>query len=139
MAALSDARTTESRNLGKIVEYPVVASDIIYAGGIVMIDSAGYANPAAASVTNRGCVGVAVDTVDNSAGAAGAVNVKVQEGEFKFAATTAAQTIVGSLVYAEDDQTVDETQGTNEPRAGIATEFVSASVIWVRMGIGLNV
>lgn len=139
MAALAADKVVASRNLGAKLQYPVVASDIIYAGSIVMIDSAGYANPAAASVTNNGCVGIAVEKADNASGSAGAVDVEVQEGEFLLDATTAAQTIVGDLVYAEDDQTIDETQGSNEPRAGIATEFVSASSVWVRMGIGLNV
>ena len=138
MTALSAARQTPSRNLGGIVEYQLAAVQC-YAGGICMLDSAGYARPAAASVSNNGCVGVFLDSVNNSAGAAGDLSVQVQEGEFRFAATTLGQLTVGDLVYAEDDQTIDETQTGNEPRCGICTERTSASIGWVRMGIGLNV
>lgn len=133
MAALTDNRVTESKNRGAIKSYPA-GVDIIYAGSLVMIDSNGYALPAQASASNKGVVGVAVAKVDNSGGSAGDLSVLVQEGWFKFAGTTLAQTVVGSLVYAEDDQTVDETQGTNEPIAGMAVEFVDASTVWVAIG-----
>ena len=109
--------------------------DICYAGGMAMIDSDGYIYPAKAQVTNKGCVGVFTATVDNSGGSAGTLNATFQEGEFLFAGTTLAQTVVGAKVYAEDDQTIDETQGSNEPLAGVATEFVSASSVWVDMSV----
>lgn len=140
MTALSAARLTKSKNLGAIKRYPC-GVDIIYAGGMVMIDSAGYAMPAQAASANVGVVGVATETVDNSAGSAGDANVKVQEGWFLFAGTTLGQTSVGLPVYAEDDQTVDETAGSNEPVAGILIEYVSASSGWVMIGpnVGPNI
>lgn len=140
MTALAAARYTKSKNLGSIKRYPV-GVDIIYAGGMVMLNSAGYAMPAAAAATNAGVVGVATETVDNSGGSAGDEFVKVQEGWFLFAGTTLGQTTVGLPVYAEDDQTVDETQGANEPVAGILIEYVSASLGWVMIGpnVGPNI
>jgi len=138
MTALTAARATSSRNLGHIVEYKLAAVQV-YAGGICMLDSSGWARPAAASASNNGCVGVFTESVNNSGGAAGDLTVFVQEGEFRLAASTVNQVTVGDLVYAEDDQTVDETQDANQPRAGVCTERVSASVVWVRMGAGLNV
>jgi len=133
MAALSAARITKSKNLGAIKRHPC-GVDIIYAGGMVMIDSAGYAMPAAAASANNGVVGVATETIDNSSGSAGDLNVKVQEGWFLFAGDTLEQEDVGHVVYADDDQTIDETQASNAPVVGILMELVSASSGWVAIG-----
>jgi hypothetical protein len=127
MAALSAARVTKSRNLGDTREY-ATNGNVIYAGGIVMIGSDGYADAAAAQANNNGCVGVALETV----GASDTV-VKVQEGDFLFAGDTLQQEDVGHLCYADDDQTIDETQATNAPVAGILVELVSASEGWVKI------
>lgn len=135
MTALAAARVTKSKNLGPKKRYPV-GVDIVYAGGMVMLDSAGFAMPAAAAAANAGVVGVATETVDNSGGAAGDEFVVVQEGWFLFAGTTIAQTSVGLPCYAEDDQTIDETAGANEPVAGILMEIVSSSSGWVRIENG---
>jgi hypothetical protein len=135
MAALTDNRTTASRKLGVKSEIPVAAAVTIYAGSMVMVDSAGYARPAAASVTNRGVPGVATAKADNASGAAGAIKVEVQEGEFLFAADTLGQDDLGAIMYADDDQTIDETQATNCPRVGYLAEYVSASSGWVRIGL----
>jgi len=134
MTALSDNRATDSRNEGNKIGYPVAASTTIYAGSIVMIDEAGYARPAASRAGLCGAVGVAVAKVDNSSGSAGDLDVQVQSGEFKFAGTTLSQADVGKVVYAEDDQTIDNTRGVNEATAGILTEYVSASVGWIGIG-----
>ena len=118
MTALSAKRTTDSKWLGNKKSYPVAASTTIYGGGLVMIDEDGYARPAASRPGNQGCVGLAVDTVDNSSGAAAALNVEAQAGLFKLAGTTLLQSHVGRLVYAEDDQTVDAARSGLEPVAG---------------------
>lgn len=132
--ALSADTVRDSRNLGKIYKLPVAASATIYKGSLIMMD-AGYAAPAAASATNDGCWGVAVAGVDNSAGAAGAAYVLIQEGEFLFAGDTlAAATSTGHTIFADDDDTVDETQATNAPVAGKCVEYVSASLAWVAVG-----
>lgn len=136
MAAASDEVRTVSRHLGAKRKIPM-GVDIIYAGTMVMIDSNGFALPAQASASNKGVHGVATETVDNSAGSAGDKSVEIQEGEFKFAGDTLEQNDVGSVVYADDDQTIDETQATNCPRAGILTEYISASEGWVMIGAAL--
>ena len=133
MAALSAARGTKSRSLGTKVSYLMKASSTVYAGGLVMINAAGTAEAATADASNQGCVGVATASVTSTA--SGAERVVVQEGIFLMDATTAAQTVVGAKVYGEDDQTVDETQATNEPVAGIAVEFVDASSVWVAVSL----
>ena len=132
MAALSAARMTKSRSPGRLVAYKVTSGETVYAGGLVMISSAGTAQAAAASASNQGCVGVATATVT---GSAAGETVVVQEGIFLFDGDSLAQTAVGAKVYADDDQTVDETQATNCPVAGICVEFVSASSAWVDVSL----
>jgi hypothetical protein len=133
MTALAAAAQRPSRNLGKKIRVPLNAASQVYAGSLVMIDSDGYGRPAAALASNGGCIGVA--TEDKLGGAAdGDEYVTVQEGEFLFTGTTLAQSVLATgKVYAEDDNTVDETQGSNEPLAGIVTEFVSATQAWVHV------
>ena len=132
MAALSAARMTKSRSPGRLVAYKVTSWETVYAGGLVMISSAGTAQAAAASASNQGCVGVATATVT---GSAAGETVVVQEGIFLFDGDSLAQTAVGAKVYADDDHPVDETQATNCPVAGICVEFVSASSAWVDVSL----
>ncbi len=134
MAALTAERLTKSRGDLVLRIYPMAAVQC-FSGGMIMIDSAGFATPAAAAAGNKGCVGVCRETIDNSGGGAGDLTVLVQEGEFLYAGDTLAQTAVGGVVFADDDQTLDETQAANAPKAGICTEFVSASSAWVRLGV----
>lgn len=136
MAALTAARATESKDLGPKRRYKMAVSTTIYAGGMVMLNSSGLAVPAVAAAANQGVVGIATSTVTSPA--SGDTYIVVQEGTFKLAATSIADTSVGLLVYASDDQTVDETQGVNEPRVGFLVEVISSTSGWVAIGIGLH-
>lgn len=133
MAALTSARNTDTRNLGPTRFYLMADSTQIWAGSMVMINSAGLAVPAAAAAGNLGVVGLAKES--KLSDTSGAIWIEVQECEALFVGTTMAQTAVNVAVYAEDDQTVDETQGANEPLAGYCSEFVSATSVWVRLGM----
>jgi len=138
MAALTDNLATESRGELKLRDIPVAASTTIYAGSMVMVDSAGYATPAAAEVTNNNVAGVAKEKYDNSSGSAGDVWATVQMGSFRLAGTSLVQGNVGEVVYAEDDQTVDDAQSANEPIAGVLEEFISTSEGWVFIDLASN-
>lgn len=130
-AALSAARATDCKSFGSVTKaYLMKASTTIYAGGMVMIDSNGVALPAAASASNHNVVGVAQQTKTSAASGSYWINV-TDRALCLFAATTIAQTNVGQIMYAEDDETVDETQSANEPIAGILLQYVSASSGWV--------
>jgi hypothetical protein len=131
--ALSAARQTSSKNTGAIKRYLMKASTTIYAGGLVMIDSAGKALPAAASASNHGCVGIALET--KTSAASGSYYMTVQEGWFLLAGATLEQEDVGLPVYAADDQTVDETAASNLPVAGVLMEYVGASSGWVHVSL----
>lgn len=130
-AALSAPRATTCKMTGPIKAYLMKASTTIYAGGLVMINASGTAEPAAASASNHGVVGVATKT--KTSAASGTYLITTQEGWCKFAGTTLEQEDVGNLVYAESDETVDETAGANEPVAGLLIEYESASEGWVHV------
>lgn len=135
MTALADERATKGRNLGAKREYKMADDTTIYAGGMVMINSAGLAIAAAPAANNKGVVGVATATVTNPSG--GTKFVEVQEGEFLFAGDTLEQADVGGIVYADDDNIIDETQASNAPIAGKLVEYVGASEGWVAIGLAL--
>ena len=132
MAALSAKRVTKSRGITRKTRYLMKASETCYAGGMVCLASTGLAIPAAAASGNKQVVGVAAATVTSAA--SGSYYVEVLEGEFNFAGATLEQEDVGGMVFAADDQTIDETQGSNYPTAGKLIEYVSASEGWVRIG-----
>lgn len=138
MTALSATRLTKSRWLGETHAYLAADSLTFYHGGLVMLDSAGLLRPAAALAGNQGCVGMAELTpaggfLDGSkaSGTGGDVWIPVREGLFSYAGATLEQEDVGKLVYAADDQTIDETPtgaaGAALPIVGPLIEYVGAS------------
>ena len=130
MAALTDNIEIIEKDPRQLA-LPVVAADIIYRGAMVMHNAAGFAAPA---VAEAGAVfaGIAGEKADNSAGAAGDINVIISnDGIHLLNGTGFAQANVGSLVYASDDQTISTTQGSNEQLVGRIEQFVSATQVYV--------
>lgn len=85
-------------------EFPVIAADIVYQHAAVgVVDGSGHARPLNAA--DR-FAGFAEDRCDNSAGAAGAKNVRVHEsGKIQLSVSGAVITDLGQPVYATDDDT----------------------------------
>lgn len=134
MTALTASRNTPAQ-LGMLRSGPVGAAKTIYAGALLMRTATGYIVPGA---TATGCTGVgrAESSVDNSAGADGAVAVAYVPGTFLFANSAGADEItiadVGALAWIVDDQTVAKTDGgTTRSPAGII-EGIDATGVWVR-------
>lgn len=113
---------------------PVAASTKIYQGALVMLLSTGYGTNAAASASNKGCVGVAMETVDNSSGSAGDKSIKVKSGRFLISGTGFSAASVASHIYASDNDTVSTTQGTNEPLVGTVERYVSSTSVYAQIG-----
>lgn len=134
MTALS-ANATRPSYANTVRPLPPMAAgvDVFYVGALVMINASGYAMPAAADDQNRGCIGVCSEYCDNSAGSAGDKYVKIDTGVFLFAADTVTQAAVGTVIYADDDNTVD-TSATDLPTAGLCVKFESATSVWVDVG-----
>ena len=130
MVAASADRNTQSK-VGDLRGYGVAASQTIYKGVMVMLNSAGYLIPAAVGANNSTVVGVAEEAV-KSGTVAGATKCLVRSGRaFRFTADSIAQTNVGDLMYALDDQTIDETATLNAKLAGHLVEYISATEGWV--------
>ena len=134
MVALTSERNSRLR-IGDLRVEPVAAAIKIWGGSLVMRNVAGFLTKGAVAV---GCVAVgrAEKTVDNTAGAAGALNLEYQRGIFLFANSTAGDLItiadVGKVCFILDDQTVAKTDGTaTRSRAGIV-DWVEGAGVWVR-------
>jgi hypothetical protein len=128
--ALADSVNVEEKD-GVLIDSPV-AVDVIYRGAMVMYDAAGFLAPAA---TGAGNVfgGIAEEEVDNSGGAAGDVRCKHKvEGSYLLTGAGFAQTDVGSMVYASDDETVTLTSTAN-PMVGQIVDYISATQVWVKL------
>lgn len=106
------ANVVRDYGVGDMLEYPVIASDIIYQGAAVGENASGYARPLAAADP---FLGFAEEKVDNSAGSAGDLNVRVKsKGYIKLAITDLAITSNDrAAVYASDDNTFTLTAASN--------------------------
>jgi len=131
MAALTKDRPTSYRK-GVELDFPVAAGAKIYAGSLVCANTSGYVTPAADTAGLK-FLGVALEQVDNTAGANGAKSVRVRRtGVFEFAATSISQAMLGDPMYLVDDQTFDDAAGTtNDIRAGVLMKYISATKGWI--------
>lgn len=134
MVALTSERNTRTRE-GQMRYDAVAAAVKIFAGSIVMRNASGFLTKGA---TATGCFGVgrAEETVDNTAGAAGAVSLTYRAGQFAFAnlaGDAITQADVGKVCYIVDDQTVARTSATNtRSPAGIVEGIEGTGAVWVR-------
>lgn len=111
--------------LGDFEDLPVVAADIIYEGAAVGDNASGYARPLVAADPFQG---FADRKADNSAGAAGAINVTVRQ-RGRIVLDVAGVTGVadeGSAVYASDDDTFTLTSAGNSA-IGKITRYISGT------------
>jgi hypothetical protein len=133
------ANKPRAYQIGEREDYPVIATDIIYEGAAVGENASGYARPLAAGDP---FLGFAIARADNSAGAAGAINVEVKtRGRVELPVTGA--TGVGDanhrpLVYASDDDTFTLTASTNSV-IGRVSRWVSAAVCVVEFDSALAI
>lgn len=106
---------------------PVIAADIIYEGAAVGDNGSGYHRPLVAGDPFRG---FAQARADNSAGAAGAINVEVRtSGRVQLAIGSLAITDVGKPVYASDDATFTLTATSNS--------YIGRVIRYVSSGVGM--
>ncbi len=108
-ALAADRATKRAGNQAKIINQRVeLGTDIVYAGGMVGRLSTGLCVAAAATSGMR-VLGVACETVDNSAGTSGTY-CNIMRGAFWFANSASADEILddhlGEVCYVVDDNTV---------------------------------
>jgi len=116
---------------GDFGDHRVLNAVKIYEGAVVSITAAGYAKGYAG--TDTIFAGIAVKQADNSSGAAGAITVKCRRGIF-FAEVTlasAAQTDVGTTIYASDDGTFTLTS-TSNLAVGVISRLAGTNLVEVK-------
>lgn len=136
MTTLS-TNTPRAYQLGDREDYPVIAADIIYEGAAVGENGSGYARPL---IAGDPFLGFAQRQADNSAGAAGAINVEVtQRGKIQLsvAGATAITANDGVAVYASDDDTFTLTS-TDNTLIGYVSRWVSSGVAVVTFDAALT-
>ncbi len=135
MAALTAERDTKKR-AGDRLSAPMAAVKI-FAGSLVCLSTAtGFATKGA-TATTLVALGVARETVDNSAGAAGDQQVPIdREGWFKFANSASGDLIarddIGKDCYVVDDQTGALTDGgATRSKAGKIRDVDADGGVWI--------
>jgi len=128
MAALTKDRDTKRRtNLD--FNFPVAGGVRIFTGAVVCLNAAGFAVPATAT-TGLKFPAVARAGVDNRDGADGDVSVDVlREAVGLDMAADIDQTVVGAIVYLDDDHTVTA-DATGRSPAGLLIS-VAEGQAWV--------
>lgn len=133
MTATTVERLTQRRRADDF-SFPVAAATKILAGTIVVLNSAGDAEPGT-TATGKATVGVAKETADNTGGAAGDVQVPVARGTFLFANSASTDEITnadyGAECYVVDNQTVAKTHATNTRSVAGVVRGVEAAGVWV--------
>jgi hypothetical protein len=132
-AALTAERDTPQRS-GESISATMASNVIIYAGGMVALDSNGLAAPAADTAGHK-VIGRARATVDNrTAVYSAAKTIAIDRGVFRWAnADAIVAADIGQLAYVTDDQTVNQTGGGQAIIAGAIVD-VDAVGVWVDTG-----
>ncbi len=135
MAATTTDRDTK-RSDGKLKSMKM-SNVKIPKGVLACINTSGHVTNGADTASFL-FAGVSYEMVDNSAGSAGAKEIRIEKtGEHTFAYNggDAAQAVVGKEVYIVDNQTVDDdaTATTNDVKCGVIAEIVSATQVRIRI------
>lgn len=140
MAALSSDRNTPLSS-GDLRSGAVAASQLIYAGAIVMRNAAGFLVKGS---TATGLIGVgrAEHRADNASGSAGDMQLRYRPGVYQFANSASTDEItaadIGALCYVVDDQTVAKTAATATRSPAGFVEDVDEQGVWVRFDAALT-
>ncbi len=131
-ALTADRNTAMRKNLE--FTFPLAASTKLWAGSIACLNASGFLTKGAVATTLK-AVGIVQETVDNTAGANGAVSGKVRRGCFKFGNSSAGDLIAvadyGAQCFIVDDQTVAKTNGSSTRSVAGIIRQVDADGVWV--------
>ena len=119
--ALAADRDIDTVNPTEVIAIKAGAADTVYKGSIVKIETDGYAEVAdgAAASVNMGLA-----TKQIVCAGSHAEYVKIEMGRFWLPHTGAAQTDVGTLCYAVDDENIDHTaQNVTDCPLGLVIGF----------------
>ena len=134
MSAATNDIDTPERN-GQVVNLPLAAGVLLYAGILVAVDASGNANPAS-DTAGLVVVGRSELHADNSYGSAGALSSPVKRGVFAFVNDTVnpltAADIGQTIAYVLDNQTVTKAGTNHQIKAGLVIDVnTSAGIVWI--------
>lgn len=115
MSALATFRDTKQSNVLTLSTVKLGAGKKVYAGGIVVTDTATGYGCAGKTGTGLVCRGIAMETVDNTAGGVGALSVGVDRRPAWldiYGSDAVTQADVDKTVFLYDDHTIAKTDGT---------------------------
>lgn len=133
MTATTNAREAKRKD-GELISYKMAAVKIPK-GALANINAAGFATNAT-DAAGETFAGVAYETVDNSTGAAGDTNIRIETtGTFVFVdgGSNGAQTDLGVEFKVLDNQTVTDAATTNSVKAGVCVESIDANTVRIRI------
>ncbi len=140
--------TTERHDTNKVGVHPILtrhnvpvkASTTIPRTGIVCLDATGYAVNATAAL-NLIVVGMALETVDNSAGSSGDKTVECEAGVFAFKNSAAGDAIGVTErfkdVYLVSNDTVAKTDGSGTRSRAGKVQKIEGGLVYVAIGAGV--
>ena len=135
MVALTKSRAVKSIP-GILFSYPVLANAIIHQGAIVVVNSSGYAKPAAAA-TGLVAVGIARESVDATGLSSGDISVEVEEMIADCANSAGGDLIafddIGKVCFLADDQTVAKTDGTGTRSPAGVVKKIEGGRVFVKI------
>lgn len=134
MGALTGDRAVREREGKKFVD-PVAADAVIFGGALVVLDAAGFAEPASTAVGLL-ARGIAQEAVDNTGGSNGDAVVEVKKGVFPFlneGGDPVALADVESVVYIVDDQTIAKTDGSSSRSVAGKLVAFENDIPWVEI------
>lgn len=131
---LTEDRNTPMSDDG-VVEVPVAANAVGFAGGIAVANATGYGAKGTTAL-NLIYLGRSEAAFDNTGGADGAVMALVRRGKsFKWknsGADPVTQASFGKVCYIEDDETVAATDGVGTRSACGVVVGIDANGVWVK-------
>jgi len=131
--ALTEDRNTPHQD-GKILNVPVAAGVICFAGGIACINAAGLAVPGTAT-TGLTYLGRFEENVDNHLGDDAAITINIRRKQAFLWANSSAdvvtQSALGKFCYIEDGETVSLTDGSSSRSVAGIVIGLDADGVWV--------
>lgn len=129
------AAIADERQNGEVVSVKLAVVKV-FKGAILTFNSAGYADVGDAS---EALAGIAIETVDNSAGSAGALSVRVfRTGVVELGCGSTTQASVGKEAFVTDDATVHFTAGVGLIPIGVVVGLTSATKVRVDLNRTAN-
>lgn len=114
------------------VKIKMAAVKIWRGAAVAVLIGTGYATPLVPATDGHRFKGVALETLDNSAGSAGDKAITIaRTGSFAFNMSGLVQADIGQKVWFSDDNTVTTTPG--QVFAGVIETIDSAGLCWVRI------